>query len=215
MKKILIVLLAISMPIFVNAQSSGLFGKKKIRMQQDISAYQKGAVPEIDGKITFNTTIAAPGKSKDMLYAAVAGWANLRFTANQSRGEWTDANYFQNTEYAQVKKADKASGEIACNGAEEMVFSNKVLAKDYTLAYYTINLKVSEGSVSFSMNNISFLYTGGVENAQRVKAEEWIDDENAFNKKGELSRISGKFRVKTIDLKDELIKEITEAINNL
>lgn len=213
MKKILIALLAISMPIFVNAQSSGIFGKKKIRMQQDISAYMQGAVPEVDGKVVFTTKIAAPGKSKAELYAALASWANLRYTPNQSRGEWTDANYFCNTEYAKVAEADKNAGSLTCNGAEEMVFSNKVLAKDYTLAYYIVRLKAEEGSVTFTMSNISYLYEGGVEHAQRVTAENWIVDSQAFNKKGELARISGKFRVKTIDLKDELIKEITEMVS--
>lgn len=212
MKKIIIALLAISMPLFVNAQSSGLFSKKKIKTQQDLSAYMAGAVPEIDNKVAFTTTIAAPGKSKSDIFTALASWANLRYTPEQARGDWRDADFFKNTEYALVSKADKDNGTIECKGAEEMIFSNKPLAKDYTLAYYTLTLKISDGSVSFDMHNISYVYAGGSENPERVTAEEWITDKEAFNKKGELRRVSGKFRVKTIDLKDELIKEITNAI---
>ena len=45
-------------------------------------------------------------------------------------------------------------------------------------------------------------------------AEDWITDDNAFNKKGELKKFEGKFRRKTIDLKEQLIKELTEALNS-
>jgi uncharacterized protein YjbJ (UPF0337 family) len=44
-------------------------------------------------------------------------------------------------------------------------------------------------------------------------AEEWITDDNAFNKKGKMKRFEGKFRRKTIDLKEQLIKELTQALN--
>lgn len=212
MKKIIFVFLALSMPIFANAQSSGLFSKKKIKSQKELSAYMAGAVPEVDGKVVYSTSIAAPGKNKNELYAKLASWANLRFTANQARGEWTDPDFFTNTEYAQITTADKQDGHIMCRGAEEMVFSNKTLAKDYAHVYYILDLNVTEGCVNFNMNNISYVYVGGSENPERVTAEEWITDAEAINKKGELRRISGKFRVKTVDLKDELIKEITAAI---
>lgn len=212
MKKIIIALLAISMPLFVNAQSSGLFSKKKIKTQQDISAYLAGAVPEVDNKVVFSTNIAAPGKSKAEIFAAVSSWANLRYTPEQARGEWTDADFFKNTEYAKVATADKGEGKVVCTGAEEMIFSNKALAKDYTHTYYTLTLQISDGNVAFKMSNISYVYIGGSNNPERVTAEEWITDKEAINKKGELRRISGKFRVKTVDLKNELIKEITSAI---
>ena len=212
MKKIIFMFLALSMPIFVNAQSSGLFSKNKIKSQQDLSAYLAGAVPETDGKVVFSTSIAAPGKSKDELYARLASWANLRYTANQARGEWTDPDFFRNTEYARITTADKQEGHIICQGAEEMVFSNKTLAKDYAHVYYILDLIVTDGCVYFNMNNISYVYVGGSENPERVTAEEWITDAEAINKKGELRRISGKFRIKTIDLKDNLIKEITATI---
>lgn len=212
MKKIIIALLALSMPLFVNAQSNGLFGKKKIKAQKEVSAYMQGAVPTKNDKVVFETTIAAPGKSKSELYSILSSWANLRYTAEQSRGDWDDADYFKNTEYAQITKADKAAGVISCRGAEELVFSNKTFAKDYTLAYYILDIQANDGNVTFSMNNISYVYAGGSEAPERITAENWITDDKAFNKKGELGRITGKFRVKTIDLKDELIKEITEAI---
>ena len=47
----------------------------------------------------------------------------------------------------------------------------------------------------------------------KMIAEEWITDDNAFNKKGKMKRFEGKFRRKTIDLKEQLIKELTQALN--
>ena len=46
-----------------------------------------------------------------------------------------------------------------------------------------------------------------------TRAEEWITDKEGLNKsKTKLSKISGKFRRKTIDRKDEIFATITEAL---
>ena len=45
-----------------------------------------------------------------------------------------------------------------------------------------------------------------------VKAENWITDETAFNKKGKLKKHEGKFRRKTIDLKNQLVDEIKNVL---
>ena len=212
MKKIIIAIMAFSMPIFINAQSSGLFSKKKIKTEQDITAYLAGAVPTENEKVVFDATIDAPGKSKADIMTLMTAWANLRFTANNARGEWTDKDFFKNNEYAQISSVDKSSCSIVCRGAEDMIFSNKALAKDYTEIYYRLDLTAKDGSISFKMSNIAYVYVGGSDAPQRVTAEEWITDAEAINKKGELRRISGKFRVKTIDLKNELIRELSEAV---
>ena len=44
-------------------------------------------------------------------------------------------------------------------------------------------------------------------------AEDWITDGNAFDQKGKMKRFEGKFRRKTIDLKNQLIKELTNVLN--
>ena len=46
-----------------------------------------------------------------------------------------------------------------------------------------------------------------------TKAEEWITDEWALNKKGnKLSKYSGKFRCKTIDRKDNIFGRVCKAL---
>ena len=47
----------------------------------------------------------------------------------------------------------------------------------------------------------------------RMKAEEWITDENAINKKGKLKAFEGKFRRKTIELKESLTKELEHLLS--
>jgi hypothetical protein len=44
-------------------------------------------------------------------------------------------------------------------------------------------------------------------------AEEWITDENAINKKGNLKKFEGKFRNKTIELKNILVNDLTYRLN--
>ena len=80
--------------------------------------------------------------------------------------------------------------------------------------YYFLTLTPGEGYCDFNLSRITYWYDdededGGI----KMIAEDWITDDNAFNKKGKMKRFEGKFRRKTIDLKELLIKEITQALN--
>ncbi|MBQ0046656.1 MAG: DUF4468 domain-containing protein [Prevotellaceae bacterium] len=213
MKKVIFALFAIALPMMMQAQSEGLLARKTPRTKQDLSAYAKpGAIPEVNGKVVFADVIAAPGKSKEDIFKKVAQWASLRYDANSMRGIYTDDDFFKNIDFSKVKTADKNSGEIECQGAEELIFSAKALAKNFTQAFYLLNLKVSDGKVEFNLNTLSFNVDEGEGKFTRVTAEEWISDQECLNKKGEMRRIPAKFRIKTIDLVNELKKEIAEAI---
>ncbi|MBQ6750597.1 MAG: DUF4468 domain-containing protein [Bacteroidaceae bacterium] len=215
MKKFIFALIVMALPMTIQAQSEGLLARKSIKSANaDLSTYAaKGAVPEVDGKIVFKADILAPGKTKEDLYQKVAQWASYRYSANSVRGNYTDNDFFKNLEYATVKSADKNSGRFQCQGAEELIFSIKPLAKNYTQAFYLLDLVVSNGQVSFNLNSLSFNVDQGEGQFTRVAAEDWISDKECINKKGELRRIPGKFRIKTIDLVEELKKEISEAVN--
>lgn len=215
MKKIIIALFVAAVPMMMQAQSTGLFGRKSIKSQKaDQSAYAvKGAIPEEAGKVVFKDVISAPGKTKDEIFTKVAQWVSLRYEPNSSIGDWREPNFFRNIEFSKVKSADKQSGKIECQGAEELIFSIKPLAKNYTQAFYLLNLAISDGQVEFCLNTLSFNVDQGEGQFVRMTAEEWITDKECLNKKGELKRIPGKFRIKTIDLVEELKKEIAAAIN--
>ncbi len=213
MKKVILALALLAVPFAANAQREGLFGRNKAKAQQDLTAYMQGAVPEVDGKVVFTQTIAAPGKTAEQIFAALGQWVSFRYMPNTENGVWNDPDYFRNMENAVVKEADKAKGLFVCQADEEQVFSNRVLAKDYCRMNYVLTIKVSDGSVTVTMDNISYVYTL-TEAPERIAAEDWITDKEAFNKKGtKMLRGSKKFRIKTIDLKNELFKEIGEVVN--
>ena len=215
MKKIIIALFAVALPLMMQAQREGLLSRKAPKGKAVTSAYSaQGAVPEEVGKVVFKDVIAAPGKSKEDIFNKVAQWASLRYEPNSMMGDdYKEPNFFKNLEFSKVKEANKQSGKIECQGAEELIFSIKPLAKNFTQAFYLLDLSVSEGKVEFMLHTLSFNVDQGDNEFLRMTAEEWITDSKCLSKKGELRRINGKFRIKTIDLVNELKKEISEAIN--
>ena len=215
MKQLIFALFAVALPMMMQAQSEGLLTRnKKLNTKADLSAYATpGAIPEESGKVIFKDVIAAPNKTKDDIFTKLAQWASFRYEPNSVQGNYTDASFFKNIEFAKVSKADKQNGTMTCQGAEELIFSIKPLAKNYTQAFYLLDLTVKDGQVDFNLHNLSFNVDQGDGQFARVTAEEWITDKECINKKGELRRIPGKFRMKTIDLVAQLKKEISEAIN--
>lgn len=211
MKRLFLPLLVAALPFCANAQKITYFGKAKILACQDASYYMQGAIKEIDGKITFTETIDVPGMSKDAIYNTLQQWASLRFMPNTENGMWNERNYFKNRDYASINN-DKASGTITIKGDEEWVFSSKTLSKDFTRAFYTLDITVTDGKVVFGMNNIFYKYEGS--NNEHMVAEEWITDSESITKDGKgLHRRFGKFRVRTIDVKDQLIADIKASLN--
>lgn len=211
MKKI-ITLLALVLPLSTaTVMAQGLFSKKEYDGgRQDRSVYMQGAVPEFNGKVVFNKHIEAAGKSKSDLYKKMLQWASFRFNPETEYGKWPNADYFKNTEYARVLKAEAENGLLKIQGNEDMIFTNKALAKDMAIASYILTLNCTDGGIDVEMSNISYTYSLS-DTPERIEAEDWITDKEAFNKKGQLSKGSGKFRVKTIDLKDRLFEEIEAA----
>ena len=76
---------------------------------QDKSKYFEGAVPVVDGKVTFSTTIQAKGMDHTQIYESVLAWANKFFQpkenlspkvlfSNPEKGEnnivFSSSNYF-------------------------------------------------------------------------------------------------------------------------
>ena len=210
-KKLMSALLALMLPLCVmNAQ--GLFSSKEYSGgRQPRETYMQGAVPEVDGKVVFAKSFSAAGMSKFDIYMKLSQWASFRFNPEIECGKWNDADYFKNTEYARILKASSEEGEMKIQGNEEMVFTNKTLSKDTAIASYILMINIADGKADVEMRNISYTYSL-TDTPQRIDAEDWITDAEAITKSNKLNKGSGKFRVKTIDLKDELFKEIEEAL---
>ena len=213
MNKFLISLMIVALPLCANAQERYYFGKSRMPINHNETEYMVGAFPMENGKVIFRETIEAPGKTKEQIFNALRQWASLRYMADSESGLWTDRNYFKNLSLAKVESANESTGEIVCNAEEEMVFSSKALSKDFTKLYYKLNIKCEDGKASFTLSNIKYIYEGASD-PSILPAEEWITDEEALNKKKtKFIRISGKFRVKTIDLVENLKDQMAKKIN--
>jgi colicin import membrane protein len=116
----------------------------------------------------------------------------------------TEPNQF---EQSRITLNDTISNKIYGSYQEWLVFKNKPLVLDRTRLFYNIMVECEDGKAHIDMTRIYYIYD---EERQPLtyKAEEWITDEYGLKKKKDkLSRVSGKFRRKTIDRKDYLFNK--------
>ena len=194
MKKI-ILLLMLLLPIMAMAE--------KVKEDKNAPKYLKGAVPVENGVVTFWKSFSVPGQTDKQLYENMLFFVKDNLVAKGIEDAWT-----------RVISDGKEDGIIAARVEEWMVFSKKFLALDQTRLRYQITVTTGQGKVDISITQISYLYgeewlenkpTG--KGGEVYRAEEWITDEHALNKKGtKVLSGSGKFRRKTIDRVNELFE---------
>jgi len=159
--------------------------------------YLAGAVPEVDGKVVFETTIEAPGKTKKQIYDLLLE-DMTRLTKEDNQFEQSTIVQLENNDYSQIVGSYQ----------EWLVFKNKPLVLDRTRLFYHLIAEIKDGEATIKMTRIHYLYDEEREPTP-YKAEEWINDKYGLNKKmTKTSRVSGKFRIKTIDRKDYIFKRI-------
>lgn len=165
--------------------------------------YLAGAVPIVDGKVTFTLDKDIPGKSAQEIYDIV-----LATLEKMTKEE----NQFKNSQVAVVNKQDHI---IGARFKEWLVFQNTFLSLDRTIFNYTVIATCTDGHLNATISRISYAYEldRGVNEGMETKAEDWITDEVGLNKKKDnLSKYSGKFRRKTIDRKDNIFETLLEAL---
>ena len=168
---------------------------------QTESKYLDGAVPVIDGKVTFSTCIQAKGMSSTQIYDKVLEWANKYFQPKE--------NLAPKVLYSNAEK-----GEIIAGGEDYIVFASSYLILDRTRIYYHLIANCEDEKCNLTMTRIHYWYEEEIDGGYRYKAEKWITDKEALNKaKNKLAKVSGKFRKETIDYKDKLFKEIQSTLN--
>ena len=186
--KNIITLLFLYLPFLVNAQTD--------------AKYLEGAITLIDGKVTFSSEMVTPAMTKEQIYETILNWANKRFQPTEKMNARV---LFQNPE----------EGSIAIGGEEYLVFSTSALALDRTRIYYQMKITCEYGKSNIEMSRIRYWYDEARNGGEKYEAENWIVDEWGLNKsKTKLAPICGKFRKKTIDLKDELFMEIQSVLGN-
>ena len=91
---------------------------------------------------------------------------------------------------------------------EWLVFKSIAIYLDQTRFRYVLSVKCDDGKAEVTMSHIRYLYEEN-RNPQHYKAEDWITDDEAVNKKNtRLYPNSGKFRRKTIDRKDFIFNKL-------
>ena len=163
--------------------------------------YLVGAVPVVDGKVQFTKEISAPGKSAAQIYDIILKY----FTQLTKEGN--------QLEQSRIVGKDSINHSVAGSYQEWLVFKNKPLVLDRTRFMYTLTAQCEDGKATITMRRIYYYYDEE-RDPQTYLAEEWITDEYGLKKnKQKLSRVSGKFRRKTIDRKDYLFNKIANLLN--
>lgn len=166
---------------------------------QKDAKYMENAVPVIDGKVTFTQKINAASLNKKQIFESILEWANKRF---QPDGKFN----------AKILYSNEQEGDIAIGGEEFIVFSSSAFSVDRTRIYYQLRINCQEEQYDVAMTRIRYWYNEARDGGEKFNAEEWITDEAAMNKaRTKLYPGYGKFRKRTIDLKDALFKEIKSA----
>ncbi|MBR4566041.1 MAG: DUF4468 domain-containing protein, partial [Prevotella sp.] len=155
-----------------------------------------------DGKVVFETIIEAPGKTKKQIYDLLLE-DMTRLTKEDNQFEQSTIVQLENNDYSQIVGSYQ----------EWLVFKNKPLVLDRTRLFYHLIAEIKDGEATIKMTRIHYLYDEEREPTP-YKAEEWINDKYGLNKKmTKTSRVSGKFRIKTIDRKDYLFNRLTKVLN--
>ena len=197
--KRLIIALMLSVPTVVGAQDNSWERPRPQTQQNADQKYLAGAVPVVDGKVVFTTTISAPGKSGRQIFdIMLAQFTELA----KEEGQY---------EKSHIALDDTVKMLVVGSYEEQLVFKRQPLNFDYTRLMYTLMAECSDGEAKVTMTRIRYLYDEERE-PQNLAAEEWITDEYGLTKKNRLARLSGKFRRKTIDRKDYLFELFADAL---
>ena len=199
--KRLVLMIMLCVPIIGMAQNTWEMPEKSAQGKQNVDAkYLVGAVPEVDGKVAFKKTIEAKGKSAKDIFEIIDSY--MRKMAKESN----------QTEQSRVTLSDSTEHKLVGMYQEWLVFKSTPLVLDQTRFYYILAVDCFDGKAEVTLTNIYYLYEE--ERApQRFAAEEWITDKWGLTKnKNKLSRVSGKFRRKTIDRKDYLFNKIESLL---
>ena len=156
MKKLFLTLM-MCLPMAMMAQNTWEMPEQGTSVNPD-QKYLVGAVPVVDGKVVFQTTIDAPGKSADQIADILRGYLKKM---TKEPGQF---------EQSRIVIDDSVNHEIVGTYQEWLVFKSTALVLDLT------------------------------------------DEEGLTKNKKKLSRVSGKFRRKTIDRKDYLFNKFTQLL---
>lgn len=204
MKKLFIAIL-MAMPLIASAQDNTwerIEQAQVVKENPDAKYLVDGAVPVVDGVVCWQTTINSPGKTAKQIY-------DILF--KQMDKMVNEPNQIANSAIVQN---DTENYEIGAIFHEWLVFKNSALSLDRTQLNFQLLVKCANGKADVKISHITYDYD--LERKPvHYKAEEWITDKYAVNKKHtKLYPISAKFRRKTIDRKDFIFSKFNSLLND-
>ena len=204
MKKLFIAIL-MAMPLIASAQDNTwerIEQAQVVKENPDAKYLVDGAVPVVDGVVCWQTTINAPGKTAKQIYDIL--YKQMDKMVNEP-------NQIANSAIVQD---DKEKYELGAIFHEWLVFKNSTLSLDRTQLNFQLMVKYADGKADVKISHITYDYD--LERKPvHYKAEEWITDKYAVNKKHtKLYPISAKFRIKTIDRKDFIFSKFNSLLND-
>lgn len=166
--------------------------------------YLAGAVPVENGFVVFRQHFNCTGKTQEEIRIALLQYIKDEVVNGPNR-----------LPQARITDTGDSTGYIAASIEETLYFRRSALVTHSTRFYYQLVLTPKDGSFDIEMRRLHYLYeeaaNAGI-HIQDFPAEEWITDEEALNRKGQLTRLAGKkFRRFTIDRKDEIFQGAAHA----
>ncbi|MDR1120910.1 MAG: DUF4468 domain-containing protein [Dysgonamonadaceae bacterium] len=160
--------------------------------------YLSGAVPEVNGKVVFSKLFELPGVQQPEVYKRALAWAEANYDKKGNR---------------QLLYAGEEDFIISCRGNDEIIFHSRAFSLDKTDILYQLNIYSKDDSCQVEIKSIHYKYPGAAPDEFDVyKAETWITDKEAIRKKTKLYKINGKFRIKTIDLVEDIFNSLGKAL---
>ena len=203
MKKFLIATL-MAMPMIAQAQDNTwerIEQVQEAKENPDAKYLAEGAVPEVNGKVCWQTTINAPGKSAKQIYDILY---------KQMEKMTKEPNHIANSVIA---LNDPENNELGAVFHEWLVFKNASLSLDRTKLNFQLIVKCADGKADVKMTGVTYDYNLE-RKPEHYQAETWITDKYAVNKKHtKLYPVSAKFRRKTIDRKDFIMNKFDSLLN--
>ncbi|MDR2955942.1 MAG: DUF4468 domain-containing protein [Prevotella sp.] len=180
-----------------------LIGSVFVKAQKEDSKYLAGAVPEVEGRVSFSKSIKTnnPISDKD-LYDLMIKWINDNYKSETTpyNDELVRDILFTNDE----------KRSVAAYGEELFVFRNNFFIYDRAKMKYQLVLNIEPGVCNAEVRNIKFDY----EDLKNEPAEKLITDKYALNKEGDgLHRYYDKFRKRTIDSVAYIFNSIDVYLN--
>lgn len=178
--------------------------KSKRGVDKVENRYLKGAVPLVNGYVQFEKTYKLPGKSKAELMVSLQDYIAKDLVQGEDQ-----------LPQSRITEVSPETGVIAASIQEFMYFKRTKWQIHRLQFYYQLVCQVEDGSIHLTMRNLHYSYEPEVRDGDfndDRRAENWITDEAALTKGGTaLARISGKYRVHTIDRKNELFRQAAQA----